>query len=211
MVRKAAKTTMVFLAILCLLTGTGLGQDRTQPSPSNGKAPDLQTDRPPQTDILDIKPPRDLPPGPFPWLIVLSLVLVLLLVLAAVYYFRRKRKEKQIPPRPPHETAMLRLDRLETAGLPARAFYFRLSEIWRCYLEARFDLGALAMTSDELVPAMDALDIDPSLQASLKVLARESDPVKYAGAGADDEKMKQDLSLVRFFVSRTATAPENDA
>ncbi|HVR64510.1 MAG TPA: BatD family protein [Polyangia bacterium] len=59
------------------------------------------------------------------------------------------------PPRPPHEIALERLDRLGAYGFlenaDNRPFYFAVSEVIREYLGARFGFDSLELTTDELV------------------------------------------------------------
>ena len=59
------------------------------------------------------------------------------------------------PPRPAHEIALERLDRLGAYGLledaDNRPFYFAVSEVIRDYLGARYGFDSLEMTTDELV------------------------------------------------------------
>ena len=63
------------------------------------------------------------------------------------------------PPRPAHEVAMEKLDRLGALlaqGIDGdlRPFYFQLSEAIREYLGGRFGFDSLEMTTEELVAAM---------------------------------------------------------
>src|SRR5207344_365552 len=59
------------------------------------------------------------------------------------------------PPRPAHEIALERLDRLGAYGFledaDNRPFYFAVSEVIRDYLGARYGFDSLEMTTDELV------------------------------------------------------------
>ena len=59
------------------------------------------------------------------------------------------------PPRPAHEVALERLDRLGAYGFlenaDNRPFYFAVSEVIRDYLGARYRFDSLEMTTDELV------------------------------------------------------------
>jgi hypothetical protein len=59
------------------------------------------------------------------------------------------------PPRPAHEIALERLDRLGAGGFAEdgdhRPFYFSLSEVIRDYLGARFGFDSLEMTTEELI------------------------------------------------------------
>jgi hypothetical protein len=61
------------------------------------------------------------------------------------------------PPRPAHEVAMEKLDRLGTVlaqGGDLRAFYFELSEAMREYLGGRFGFDSLELTTEELMAAL---------------------------------------------------------
>jgi hypothetical protein len=59
------------------------------------------------------------------------------------------------PPRPAHELALERLDRLGAGGFAEdgdhRPFYFSVSEVIRDYLGGRFGFDSLEMTTEELV------------------------------------------------------------
>jgi hypothetical protein len=59
------------------------------------------------------------------------------------------------PPRPAHEIALERLDRLGAGGFAEdsdhRPFYFSLSEVIRDYLGARYGFDSLEMTTEELI------------------------------------------------------------
>jgi hypothetical protein len=59
------------------------------------------------------------------------------------------------PPRPAHEVALERLDRLGTYGFlenaDNRPFYFAVSEVIREYLGSRFGFDSLELTTDELL------------------------------------------------------------
>ncbi len=78
--------------------------------------------------------------------------------LLALFIRRRLRNRAQHrpapPPRPAHEVALERLDRLgaQLAGADdLRPFVFELSEIIRQYLGARFNFDSLELTTEELV------------------------------------------------------------
>jgi hypothetical protein len=79
--------------------------------------------------------------------------------LATVVVRRRLRARASYrpapPPRPAHELALERLDRLGADGFTEegdhRPFYFAVSEVIREYLGARFGFDGLEMTTEELV------------------------------------------------------------
>jgi hypothetical protein len=79
--------------------------------------------------------------------------------LLAVLMRRRLRARASLrpapPPRPAHEIALDRLDRLGATGFADdadhRPFYFQLSEVIRDYLGARFGFDSLELTTEELI------------------------------------------------------------
>jgi hypothetical protein len=79
-----------------------------------------------------------------------------LLGIAIVRRLRARRGDRPgPPPRPAHEVALERLDRLGAYGFlenaDNRPFYFAVSEVIREYLGARFGFDSLELTTDELV------------------------------------------------------------
>jgi hypothetical protein len=79
-----------------------------------------------------------------------------LIAIAIVRRLRARRGERPgPPPRPAHEVALEKLDRLGAYGFlenaDNRPFYFAVSEVIREYLGARFGFDSLELTTDELV------------------------------------------------------------
>ena len=79
-----------------------------------------------------------------------------LLTMLIVRRLRARRGERPgPPPRPAHEVALERLDRLGTYGFlenaDNRPFYFAVSEIIREYLGGRYGFDSLELTTDELL------------------------------------------------------------
>lgn len=79
-----------------------------------------------------------------------------LLTMLIVRRLRARRGERPgPPPRPAHEVALERLDRLGAYGFlenaDNRPFYFAVSEIIREYLGGRYSFDSLELTTDELV------------------------------------------------------------
>jgi len=79
-----------------------------------------------------------------------------LLTMLVVRRLRARRGERPgPPPRPAHEVALERLDRLGAYGFlenaDNRPFYFAVSEIIRDYLGGRYGFDSLELTTDELI------------------------------------------------------------
>jgi hypothetical protein len=161
----------------------------------------------PMTDIHDIKPLEALGADWSLLLYILGAVLILAVMGAAIYYWKKHRNRKQVPaqvPIPPHEAALRLLDALADAeNMDGKAFYFSLSSILRTYIEARYPINALEMTTEELLPKIDLLNINREIHQELKGLLRSTDPVKFAGVPAAVEKMRQHIDIVREFVMKT--------
>jgi hypothetical protein len=158
----------------------------------------------PMTDIHDIKPLEILAADWSLLFYMLVTLFVLAIIGAGVYYWKKRRNRKQIPdaaPILPHEAALKLLDALaDVEKLDGKAFYFNLSSILRAYIQARYNINALEMTTEELLPKIDRLDLNREMHQELKALLRSSDPVKFAGVPAAVSKMRQDLDFVRNFI-----------
>jgi hypothetical protein len=171
-------------------------QESTSPEPPAGA----------MTDIIDIKPLQEIVFS-LPLIRIISLAGILAaLVLLLFFLMRRRRKKMQFtkPERLPHEIALSELDALaaETSITP-REFHFRLSAILRGYIERRFTIPALEMTTEEFLPSLEKLAIDRGMTVEIKSLAGRADPIKFAGLGADRNSMKNDLALVSRLVDQT--------
>jgi len=158
----------------------------------------------PMTDIHDIKPLEILAADWSMLFYILGAVLILAIIGAALYYWRKSRNRKRIAaevPILPHEAALKLLDEFaDLENRDAKAFYFSLSNILRTFIQARYNINALEMTTEELVPKIDIPDINKEIHKELKDLLRSTDPVKFAGAPAAVVKMRQDLAFVRNFI-----------
>jgi hypothetical protein len=88
------------------------------------------------------------------------------------------------PPRPAHEIAMERLDRLGTYGFlenaDNRPFYFAVSEIIRDYLGARFGFDSLELTTDELMAELARQASRGLVMGEIKGWLSACDLVKFA-------------------------------
>jgi hypothetical protein len=165
------------------------------------------TDTPaPMTDIHDIKP-LEIPAADWSLPVyILGAILILAIIGAAIYYWKKHRNLKRVPDEAlilPHEAALRLLDALmDVERMDGKAFYFSLSNILRSYIQARYSINALEMTTEELLPKIDVLNINKEMHLELKALLRSTDPVKFAGVPAAVSKMRQDLAFVRNFIQQ---------
>jgi hypothetical protein len=161
------------------------------------------------TDIHDIKPALSMGPD-LQWLFwVLALLVLLGLVLLLWRLWHHRKAPRPVEPAPlpipPDTEAYEALDTLAAQGdISAKQFYFRLSAIIRRYIERRYDFPAAEMTTEELLPRINRLQLNKDLADTLKIFCRSADPIKFAGEHCDGNQMRDDLAFARSFVQQTS-------
>ncbi len=151
-----------------------------------------------------IKGPVDAPIGfweVFPW--VIGVLGFLFLILLVVWFFwRRGNKEEpeivvEKPGIPPHIIALDRLEALRQQKLwqagKLKEYHSSLSEIVRAYIDGRFGVHAIEMTTDEILAAVDMLSINQDACAKLGRALQLGDMVKFAKA--EPSGLENDLCL----------------
>jgi hypothetical protein len=164
--------------------------------------------------LRDIKPPQDVPWSPGKPLIY-SLLAALLLGISGALLMLYRRRKKALPPAPPkpaHVRAFEELEQLTREKLIERGivreYYFRLSEIFRRYIERRFYIPAVERTTEEIMPDISRL---PACAAEVKVEMREilryADLVKFACFLPDREASDRDYQRVVRVIEKTREEP----
>ena len=136
---------------------------------------------------------KNIMPAPFRWnasgwfyWLVSFLLLIAGLLLFRIYRRRITAKEKIKPVdlRPAHIIALEALDELLKKNLwqqgDIKLFYSELSDIVRHYIELRYVVPALELTSDELLDTTAMRMLTPDSNMKLKELLKLSDLVKFA-------------------------------
>ncbi len=140
-------------------------------------------------DIRDIKGPLAIPFAVVTLLPWLAALLAAAAIAAWLYrhYRRRTRPDTLVPAlpaRPAHEVAREALDALEAAGLLERGeiktWHIRLSDIVRVYIEGRFDVDAMEMTTGEVIDGLHRTDADRGAVADVRRVLDRCDLVKFA-------------------------------
>ncbi len=142
-------------------------------------------------DIRDIKQPLEILKDW--WLtirfIIAGLIIVLIGILIFILYKRRKAGKALIPRRekpklPPHIIALDELKKLMEDGLlkkgEIKQYYIRLSEIIRNYIEDRFFIIALEMTTFQLIGIMKDNQIEDEVVQLVERFLMNCDMVKFA-------------------------------
>ncbi len=163
-------------------------------------------------DIRAIRGPLGIPIS-----VIYVLTWLLLLVALGTFAFwlwrRRGRgddsqsRRSVIIPRLPHEEAYEALDRLEASDLLQRAeikeYHISVSEIIRTYVEARFDVFALEMTTGEVMEGLRGIGLEDDVQAALYEFLSRCDMVKFAKHRPSPDECRGALTAARELVDRT--------
>lgn len=140
---------------------------------------------------------------------------VLAAVLAAYVASRVIRRLRQRPPPMliPEIWALEALEKLDrgdgTDPQRIRAFYYDLTEILRRYVELKFGLTAIEMTTEEFLNTLANGERSiPYDQIRLQTFLEACDLVKYAALTPREEDADTVLSTARAFIHATAAAAE---
>lgn len=174
--------------------------------------------------IFDIKPQRTLKfkfgeiSGYVTWTIIAIIILVLLFLVAKriLAHYGKSFSDifKPAPPLPPHEIALRDLKKLHSERLwqegNHKLYYSGLTDILRAYIAGQFGVGALEMTSDEIIEAMRGVEIPQKQKMDLTELLRDADLVKFAKATPEAEANEAAYTMALNFVEQTMPQPEED-
>jgi hypothetical protein len=116
------------------------------------------------------------------------------------------------PPRPAHEIALDKLDRLGRYGFledaDNRPFYFSVSEIIREYLGARFGFDSLELTTDELLAELRRAAGNELILVEIQGWLSACDLVKFAKISPSAAEARGALETAIRIVTSTRPRPE---
>lgn len=144
---------------------------------------------------------------------ILAGILILALIALAIYIWRKKKKRELPPPppkpgKPPHQIALEKLNRLEENKVwqkgDIKEYHEQLTYIIREYMEARFHLNALELTSDEILHRLRYRKelIEEQLE-QIQSLFHISDRAKFAKANPGPHENERTMEVARTFVKAT--------
>ena len=138
------------------------------------------------------------------------------LVIWLVIRYRRTHNPEYIRKDPAHIVALRKLDRYRGSSLWApdkqKAFYSGITDTLREYISARYGVGAMEMTTAEIVRDMKSTDVPADLMEELQELFERADFVKFAKFTASDEDNARALpTAVRFVTSTYQTELDEEA
>jgi DNA-binding transcriptional ArsR family regulator len=172
--------------------------------------------------LCDIKPVKTLPfkfgeiSGYLTILLAILAILALAVYLLARYLAKRGKKISDLfkpePPLPPHIVAITALENLQNQKLwqnnRHKEYYSALSEIVRTYLDGRFGVGAMEMSTDEIVEAIKEIDLPQKSVMDLVSVLRDADLVKFAKAIFEASENESAYSKIYYFVEETKPVEE---
>jgi hypothetical protein len=162
---------------------------------------------PQERKLLDVRGPQAVGIGRAFW-IALVAALVLVAALAAWLVRRRRKKEgpgiPAVPEMPPDVEALRALEALQASSLLARgeyrAFYIRLAEIAKRYLERRLGAPVLEMTTAETLAFLRGHPRGGDLVPVVRDVAEAADRIKFAKGQGLAEEAERHLVAVRALV-----------
>ncbi|SER10270.1 hypothetical protein [Neolewinella agarilytica] len=166
----------------------------------------------------ELRPIKPIIEEPLNWLDFWPAYLILALGgIAYLLWTIRKRQSKVAPPPPPpppaDEVALAELLSLEKKGLwennQVKEYYSELTRILREYLEGRFSVPAMEMTTRQITSELGRREnLDRLQRSELSELLQLSDMVKFAKAEPAANLHAKGLDRVREFVKDTGKMPE---
>ena len=170
---------------------------------------------PPDTagmQIADIKGPRRLGGPVWPYILIpLLLAGIIFGGMKARQLLRGKIIEPLVPPVPPWEIAIQRLDELKKERHVEfgrfKEFYFELSLIVRGYIEGRYETSAVESTTFELESNDKLKNIVDALYNQLFKFFWNADLIKFAKSIPTVKDADNDIAFAYDFIIRTKPAP----
>ena len=145
----------------------------------------------------------------FPWIIGVYLIgmIIAALILWLKYRSRKQREEEALLKEPAHIRALRKLDeyRGEKFWKPEqqKTFYSGVTDALREYIAARYEVGAMEMTTAEIFQDLKDTDIPEDLYQEMKALFERADFVKFAKYTAPDQENAKVLPQAVRFVTST--------
>ncbi len=175
--------------------------------------------------INDIKPIISIPSTIQDYMIWIYILIGLLLGIVLIWWLRKlwPTKEEQVeiiedrpvlPKTPAHITALKGLDTLKKEAIwkngEIKKYQSDLTRIIRTYLEERFDINALEMTSSEIISKLHDEPLIKDNAQELKEILQIADMVKFAKAKPSEEVHESFLIKAYNFVHQTKLVGDDE-
>ncbi len=168
-------------------------------------------------DSMGIAPIKDILDEPisiWDWLpYVLGILATMLLGAWLISYLKNRKKEVEVvsplpvKKEPAHIIANKKLDELKGKQLwqngQVKAYHSELTYIIREYLENRYNIQALELTTDEIMNSLKSTDIKDIHKEQLREMFQTGDLVKFAKSEPSEETHIKVLGAAEDFVKQT--------
>ncbi|MCF0174034.1 MAG: hypothetical protein HUJ95_01720 [Bacteroidales bacterium] len=142
-----------------------------------------------------------------PWIGLTVLVAGIVALVILFIARRRKREAEELLKEPPHIKALRKVDKFRDKSYwepsKQKAFYSGVTDALREYIDSRFGIGALEMTTSEIMAALKDENLDKDLKDELKDLFERADFIKFAKHVAADDENKTVVPFAVRFISNT--------
>jgi len=166
---------------------------------------------------LPIKDIKDVMDIPIPFFEIFQYICIVIFVILLIYsiweHFKRKRSSvkavvlEKKPEKPPHEIAYTELELLNDKKLwqqgLVKEYYTEVTEIIRRYIENRYSINALEMTTSEIVDSIVSVQKDIKIQEVLKMFLNLADYVKFAKFEPINIEHENEMKRAYLFIDNT--------
>ncbi|MEG1586079.1 MAG: hypothetical protein RR346_04320 [Bacteroidales bacterium] len=167
-------------------------------------------------EFYDIKPIKQ---APFVFMdyywTILGILIILFVLVWSLYFYKRWKYRKDhpkeaahmLPELPPFEAAMKALDSLKEQKLwqkgMEKEYYTALTDILRTYIDGRFHVNAMEMTSGEILHAMRKENAPKEVVERLKQVLELADFVKFAKLRPGYDENEMSMANAQMFIEQT--------
>ena len=179
------------------------------------------TVNPETDDVKAIKPIMDAPfywSELFTWVgyVLLAFLVVGIIVLVLLKYVLKKKvpfiDQTPQPVIPPHIVALEKLEEIKVQKIwqcgDIKVFYTQVTDVLRVYLEGRFGINAMELTSDEIMALVKKEPGLNEVRAALKDLLTLADLVKFAKMVPIENQNERSLLIAFDVVDKTKPVEE---
>ena len=151
------------------------------------------------------------------WVLILTALIVLCLILVLKKYYKKDIKQSKAieiqPTIAPNVIALKSLEELEKDQLwqsgKIKKYHSKISEIIRSYIEARFKVIALELTTDEIIMNIRNKTSADNIKELNKILAR-ADLAKFAKSKPIDLENEESMLIAIKFVEQTTEIKDDE-
>jgi|GEM_PF-2575808 len=162
-------------------------------------------------DLHDIIPPVPVGIDPFIFKVAFAILAIVCCAIAGYLLFRylkkrlNKNRESNLPllppPLPADQAALRELGAISDLMLiEPRLYYFRLTALLKIFICKIFRINAPEMTTQEIIAALNMIEIKREMISSAREFFISSSMIKYAAVTPEMEKARSDEEFVRSFI-----------